>query len=362
MRKLPIRDHILSIQPYKPILPLVVLSEQLGIPVDEIVKLDANENPYGMPPSAEKRLANLSYGHIYPDPESRYLRKRLSDYLQVPSENILMGAGADELIDLILMLMMNPREKLINCKPTFGFYDAVAQVNNLEVVDINRRTDFSVNYPAVEKAVEEGAKLIFLANPNNPDGGMVESEILEKILSLPLFVVLDEAYIEFAGQNQSLISQVLERDNLIVLRTFSKWGGLAGLRLGYGVFPKAVVREMMKIKQPYNVSVAAQEAGLGALEDIPVLNTRLKLILEQRERLMTGLRELSFLSPYPTHSNFILCKVLKGDAKQLQLNLAKQGILIRYFNKPGLEDHVRFSIGKPQDIERLLTALEEINK
>lgn len=355
-----IRDHILSMNPYQPIVPLDVLADQLGFPIDELVKMDANENPYGMPPASKKRLENLSYGHIYPDPESRYLRGGLSEFLQIPTNNIVAGAGADELIDLIIRLTMNPGDKIINCPPTFGFYDAVAQVHNLQILNVKRKPDFSLDFQIIQKGAQKGAKLIFLANPNNPDGGLVSPELLIQILSLPLLVVLDEAYIEFAKPNESMASEVLKRDNLVVLRTFSKWGGLAGLRLGYGIFPEVMVKEIMKIKQPYNVSVAASEAGLGALEDIAILNERRDLILTERGRMTRELEKFNFLFPYRSFANFILCKVINRDAKKLKDDLSKRGILIRYFNKPGLEDHVRFSVSKPEDTDRLLTALKEL--
>jgi len=257
-----------------------------------------------------------------------------------------------------MRLTMSPGDKMINCPPTFGFYDADAQVNDLDIINVKRKPDFSLDIPGIEQAVSQGAKLIFLANPNNPDGGVMPREDLIKLLSLPILIVLDEAYVEFAKPYQSWIPEVLQRDNLIVLRTFSKWGGLAGLRLGYGVFPRFLADAMMKIKPPYNVSVAAAQAGLGALEDLDVLNSRLEKILAERERLMAALLKFDFLEPYPTRANFILCKVVKGDAKKLKEDLTQRGILIRYFNKPGLEDHVRFSIGKPEDTDQLLAALE----
>lgn len=357
-----IRQHILDLEPYEPIIPLDVLSEQMGLPIESLVKLDANENPYGMPPKAKERLANLVYGHIYPDPESRQLRDKLSQVFTMPVENILAGAGADELIDLIVRLTMDPGDALINCPPTFGFYDAVAQVNNLNIINIRRNQDFSVDIAEIKKAADSGAKLIFLANPNNPDGSILSKDELGKLLDLPLLVVIDEAYIEFAPKGTSLYRDVLTRDNLIVLRTFSKWGGLAGLRLGYGFFPEALLQQLMKIKQPYNVSVAASEAGLGALEDLELLNLRTDWILAERSRLFSALKTFDWISPYPTQSNFILCRIKGRDAAELKANLAKQGILIRYFNKKGLEDHVRFSVGKPVDTDKLLSALKEITK
>lgn len=355
-----IREHIRGLDPYQPIIPLKVLSEQMGQPIENLIKLDANENPYGMPPSAQKRLAELRYGHIYPDPESRQIRQKLAEVLHIPFQNILVGAGADELIDLIARLTMNPGDKIIDCPPTFGFYVAVAQINNLSYIPINRHIDFSLNVDKIKRAVENGAKLIFLANPNNPDGSIIPEKTLEMLLDLPLLVVIDEAYIEFAPPHTSFIQEVLNRDNLIVLRTFSKWGGLAGLRLGYGVFPEPIAQQIFKIKQPYNVSEAASEAGLGALEDLELLSQRLNSIIAERQRLFNALLQFNWLSSYPTHANFILCRVIGRDAHKLKADLAHKGILIRYFNKPGLEDHIRISVGKPEHTDRLIAALKEV--
>jgi histidinol-phosphate aminotransferase len=355
-----IKDHVQRIKPYKPVIPIDVLSNDLGIPVDLLIKLDANENPYGMPPTAQKNLGNLFLGHIYPDPEARYLKERLAEVLGIPFLNIVVGAGSDELIDLIMRMTGGPGEKVINCPPTFGFYKANAQVNNLDVIEVRRKADFSLDFPEIEKAVADGAKLIFLANPNNPDGSLIPLRVLTQILSLPALVVIDEAYIEFAQGYPSLVPEVMQRDNLIVLRTFSKWGGLAGLRLGYGIFPEDMARAIMKIKQPYNVSVAAANAGLGALEDLALLNERANKMIFERERLMERLRSLDYLSPYPTNTNFILIKVIDGDAYQIQQALIERGILIRYFNTPGLDDHIRISIGKPEDNDQLLAALEDL--
>ncbi len=355
-----IRNHILSMDSYEPVIPLEVLSQQLGLPVSDLVKLDANENPYGMPPSAKARLAALNYGYIYPDPESRVLREKLSDVLDIPVENILAGAGADELIDLILRLTLDPGEKVINCPPTFSYYDTVAAVNDVIQVQVPRQPDFSLNLTGIRTAVDFGAKLIFLANPNNPDGSLVPQEDIIQLLGLPLMVVVDEAYVNFAPGGTSLIHQVLDHENLIVLRTFSKWGGLAGIRLGFGVFPLAVIKQLQKIKSPYNVSVAASEAGLGALEDITLLEEWRDKIVAERKVLIEVLTHIPWLEPYPTQANFILCKVIGKDAGVLKKELARRGVLVRYFHKPGLEDHIRISIGKPEDSDRLLAALKEV--
>ena len=355
-----IRDHIRKIKPYEPVKPLDILSEELGIPKDQLLKIDANENPYGMPPQAKQRLAEVEYGHIYPDPESRKLRAALAAFHDIPYENILAGAGADELIDLIVRLSFNPGESIINCPPTFGFYSTVAQIHHLQITNVERKADFSIDLESIQQAVAQGAKGIFLANPNNPDGSLLANQFVEALLDLPILVVIDEAYIEFAPASASMMQAVLNHDNLIVLRTFSKWGGLAGIRLGYGCFPAAYLGELMKIKQPYNVSVPAQEAGLGALQNIEVLNRRLDWILAERKRMISALGEISWLVPYPTQSNFILCKVLGKDAQDVKQALAEKGILIRFFNQPRLQDHLRFSVGTPEGTDRLITALKEI--
>ncbi len=356
-----VRSHIQDLEPYEPIIPLDVLSDQLQIPIENLIKLDANENPYGMPPLARQRLSQISYGHIYPDPESRKLREKLSNFLDLPMRNIAVGAGADELIDLIARLCMDPGDKIINCPPTFGFYAAVAQVNNLERVIIPRRIDFSLDLEKISRAAHDGAKMIFLANPNNPDGSLIPTETIQELLGLPLLVIMDEAYVEFAPDNTSWIKAVPERENLIVLRTFSKWGGLAGIRLGYGAFPAGLLEELMKIKQPYNIPVTASEAGIGALDSIDLLNQRRDQICIERNRFLNALKSLDWLQPYPTQSNFVLCRVIGRDAKQVKKCLEKRGVLIRYFNKPRLKDHVRFSIGKPEDMQKLMNELKEID-
>ncbi len=353
-------EHIKALQPYEPVIPPDAVARHLNIPICKIIKLDANENPYGMPPRARWRLANLATGHIYPDPECRQLRLMLSDVINISQDNIIIGAGADELIDLVVRLTLKPGDRLMDCPPTFGFYRSVSQIHNLTHVEITRHADFSLDIDNIRAAVNQGAKAIFLANPNNPDGSVAPYELLCEILELPILVILDEAYIHFASSTIDMAKMATVRDNLIVLRTFSKWGGLAGLRLGYGIFPKYLQNALMKIKPPYNVSTAASEAGIGALESLDQLNQQRDWIIKERDRLFNALQTLDWLSPYPSQANFILCRVSGLEAVQVKNKLLEQGIMIRYFNKPGLQDHIRISIGTPSDIDRLLEALKEI--
>jgi histidinol-phosphate aminotransferase len=356
-----LRSHTLDLAPYTPILPFEALSEQLGIPADEIIKLDANENPYGILPDVADVLQNLPYAHIYPDPESRFLRRALADYCDIPAENILAGAGADELIDLILRLVIEPGDTILNCPPTFGMYAFDIAINAGKVINIPRLDDFSVDADTLLAAVAEyQPKLLFLATPNNPDGSLLRSETIDALLEQNLLLILDEAYMEFAPPNSSRMKEVAQRENLIVLRTFSKWAGLAGLRVGYGVFPAWLMPYLWTAKQPYNVSVAASEAALAALRNADKLEVIGQKIITERERLFAELQKIDYLQPYPSQSNFILCKVIGRDAAQLKADLAKQGILIRYFNKPGLDDHLRISIGKPEQLDVLLGLLRKV--
>ncbi len=205
-------------------------------------------------------------------------------------------------------------------------------------------------------------KLLFLCSPNNPDGGLLPAADLERLLRLPLLVVVDEAYIEFARPGASFIDWVAEHANLVVLRTFSKWAGLGGLRVGYGVFPPAIIEQMWKIKQPYNVNVAGSRAAMASLADRDYLLGNVARLIAERERLYVELACFPFLQPVPSsQSNFILCRVIGRDARQLKLDLEQQGVLVRHFAKPGVDNCIRISVGRPADSEALLAALAEIS-
>jgi histidinol-phosphate aminotransferase len=354
-------------EPYTPIFPFDVLAARLGRKPEDIVKLDANENPYGPSPKVLAALANLQYTHIYPDPGSDALRAKLADFTGVPAENLLAGAGADELLDLIMRLFLQPGDAILNCPPTFGMYPFDAALHGADVVSVTRHPDFSLDVDAIEAAVStHRPKLLFITSPNNPDGGWVSDADLERLLALPIVVVLDEAYVEFAGIDgvsgmaRSRIRQVMRRDNLIVLRTFSKLAALAGLRVGYGAFPAALMPHLWKIKQPYNVSIAASTAAIAALDDLGWLTDKVDRIVAERARFFDLLAAIPYLRPYPSQSNFILCKVVGRDAHALKLALEEEGILVRYYSSAGLSDHIRITVGRPEQVDRVIEVLREI--
>jgi histidinol-phosphate aminotransferase len=358
------RSHLEAMPPYTPIEPFEVLSARTGRSPSQIVKLDANENPYGPLPVVRDALGKLDFPHIYPDPESRILRSKLASFTGVREDYLMASAGADELIDLLMRVVLDPGDCIISCPPTFGMYSFDAELNAARCIEIARNMDFSFDMQSVRKAVESNQpKILFIASPNNPDGSLLGDETIDELLSLPLLVVLDEAYIEFAsddlGAKISRIRQVPSRENLVVLRTFSKWAGLAGLRIGYGAFPLWLMPTLWKSKQPYNVNVAASVAAQVSLEHVDELKEVVERLRLERQRLYSELQKIPYLKTYPTQSNFILCQVIGRDAAELKMQLAMEhGVFIRYFNKPGLRDHIRISVGRPQDTDVLLEALK----
>jgi len=356
-----VRPDIATMKPYQPVFPFDVLAARLGRTPGEIIKLDANENPYGPSPRVRDALASLPYVHIYPDSESRALRAALAEHTGVPADFLLAGAGADELLDLTMRLFLQPGDAILNCPPTFGMYAFDAAIAGAQVISVSRRSDFTLNLDAVKEAANRHhPKLIFIASPNNPDGCWLSDSDLRLLLALPIVIVLDEAYVEFAGPGVSRIHWVPHYDNLIVLRTFSKWAGLAGLRVGYGAFPPQLMPYLWKIKQPYTVSMAASAAAIAALQDRAWLEQRVVRIVEERERLARLLADIPYLDPYPSRANFILCRVVGRDGVQLKKALEQEGILVRHFDEPQLRDHVRISVGRPEQTDMLIAVLRRL--
>lgn len=355
------RGDLLGLKAYQPIIPPEVLSERAGVPIEGVIKLDGNENPYGCSPKIGRALAGYPFYHIYPDPEQRELRKSLAGYAGVDAAHIVAGAGSDELIDLILRLFLEPGDGVINCVPTFGMYPFCTEICSGKVIDVPRDKFYAIDIAGIKEAVgekNEKTKIIFIASPNNPTGNTTPQRDILELVNLGKVVVIDEAYYEFSGT--TIAALVSKYENLIVLRSFSKWAGLAGLRIGYGIFPTLIAEQLLKIKQPYNINLAAQVALQESLADIEYLQDTVQKIISERERLFQKLGELKFLKPFPSQANFILCAVVKGNARLIHEGLQKRGIFLRYFDTPLLRNLLRISVGKPEHTDALIEALKEM--
>ena len=354
-----LRRDITSLEPYPAPQPLEDIARDLGVSPTDIAKLDQNENPYGCSPRVVEALANFAWYHVYPDPDHRVLRERLAEYTGSPVESIVVGNGSDELIDLLLRLVIEPGDRVVSASPTFGYYTTAAQVAGAEYVTVPRGPAFEIDVSTIAAAMTERTKLILVASPNNPTGNATPLHEIKKLLDLNAIVVVDEAYFEFCGQTASGLLANSAVENLVVLRTFSKWAGLAGLRLGYGIFPDALLGAVNALKAPYSVNRAAEVAGLASLDDIDYLRSTVALILVERERLRAGLESLGWIEPHPSDANFLLCDVIDHEAADVQNYLAKRGILVRRYSGPRLDNSLRISVGRSDHTDRLIAALRE---
>jgi histidinol-phosphate aminotransferase len=351
-----ILSHLRGFTGYSASISPDTLAGKLDVPIDNIIKMNANENPYGCSPRVMKALAAYPNFHIYPDDGQQELRKELSGYTGVDPERIVAGHGSNTLIDFIARLFVGPGDETITCVPTFDIYRFSTEICGGKVVNVTRNAEFIIDVKEVKAAITGKTKVIFLATPNNPTGNIVPQKDIIEILETGLPVVIDEAYYEFNGE--TMMPFIERYPNLMVLRSFSKWAGLAGLRVGYGVFPPEVARRLMAIKIPHNVSAAAEIAVKESLADIEYLQEKVKAIIDERDRLYSGLRKISYLRPYPSRANFIYCAVLKGSASDLHSKLQRRGILVRYFDKPLLKNSIRVSVGKPEHTAALLKAFQ----
>lgn len=353
-----IRPHLAGdVKPYDPIEPPEVLAQKYGIPAEKIIKLDGNENPYGCSPKAVEAVAKAPL-QFYPDPLQRNMRNALAEYTGTDADGIIAGAGSDELIAFIFQLFISPGDKILDFDPTFGMYSFNARVYGADVKMVPRNELFEIDIEAALNAVDSKTKVIFVTTPNNPTGNLASENQVRALLDTGRIVVVDEAYYEFC--NQTSANMIPEHENLIVLRTLSKWAGLAGLRIGYGLMSPDLVRRIIDIKPPYNVNVAAEAALLASLEDAPALLKNVNLIVEERERMFTLLKEIPGVTPWPPSGNYILCQVTPGKAHDIYEGLAQRGIFVRFFNTDRLRDSFRSAVGTPEQTDALIEALKEL--
>lgn len=353
-----LRPDVWELRAYAAPEPLEEFAARQGLDVDSVLKLDQNENPYGCSPRVQEALSRCQRFHVYPDPLARRCRALLESYVGVSRERLAVGNGSDELIEVLFRLFLRPGDRVLSFTPTFGYYPTVAGTCAAEFAGVPRRDDWSVDVEAGLAALDDRTKIVVVASPNNPTGTLTPLEDVRRLLETGRLVVVDEAYFEFAGRTVLPLAE--QYDNLVVLRTLSKWAGLAGLRVGYGVFPAWLLPQLYKLKPPYGVSVAAMVALQASLEDVAHLRQTVELIVAERGRLAASLAQTGFLRPYPSAANFILCDVLRGDPTEIRRELEERGILVRAYSDPRLRKTLRFSVGRPAHTDRLMAALHEI--
>lgn len=356
-RKL-LRASIAGVEAYHAMEPLETVAARRGVESSRIVRLHMNENPWGPPLRVQEALAAYDGYHHYPDPDSREIRRLLAGYTGIDMARIVVGAGADEVIDWLFNLFTDPGDAVLIPTPTFGMYEARAQVYGVEARKVPRRPDFGLDLDALEAAITPATKIVFLTSPNNPTGNLVRQQDVIRLLRHDVIVAVDEAYFEFSGR--TLAPLTAEYDNLVILRTFSKWAGLAGIRAGYGVYPRWIADEVWRVKQPYNVNIAAQVAIPAVFEEMPYMRQTIRRIRLERLRMYRALRKLNFLQPLESKANFLLVRVLHGTNTAVQDWLEDDGIFIRRYSSPDLKNYLRISVGRPEDTDRLMIRLTQL--
>lgn len=337
---------------YIPVASLWDLSKKFKQKPEELIKLDAGENQAGFSPSVTEALRNELF-NFYPDPEYKELRQALSSYTSVPVAKIMVGSGSDELLDLLFRLILDDGDKVVNCPPTFGMYAVAVELNKGRLVSVPRKSDFSLDLPSIVKAIDPRVKAIVVCTPNNPTGTVTDKSEIIELLETGKLVIVDEAYFEFCGK--TVVPLLKKYPNLIILRTLSKWAGLAGLRLGYGLMDAFFVEQLFKIKPPYNVNLAASVVGIAALADKNWRKKMLASTISERERLVKELGTVANLKVYPSQANSLFIKFERGYEK-LKNFLEQRKIVVRYYD--GYQA-IRLSVGLPWQNNAVIKALKD---
>lgn len=360
-----LRAVIRFIEPYDPGLFPEDLTRLYGIPPSKIVNLGSNENPYPPPPSVLRAIRRSARSaNRYPNPSYKALKERIADYVGLDESRVAVGAGAAELLDVICKIFLEPLDKVVMPVPTYTLYALLAMLRDADVKFFETESaGFRVDAQALAEA-SRGAKLIFIGSPNNPTGASMPTSSLRKVLeSVDGFVVLDETYHEFSGE--SAASLVEDHENLIIVRSMSKYFSMAGLRVGYAISSREVAEAIEKVKLPFSVSKPAAEAAVKALEELPYFNKLKKRILANRDWLLKGLARFSFVKSYPSQANFILLKVLKRPFEQsLTKFFAERGVIIRDLTGMiGLRgEYARVTVGKRSENAAFLKLCEEVER
>jgi len=338
-----LRANIKALKPYSS-----ARDEFQGVPAD-MVFLDANENPF------ENGV------NRYPDPQQRTVKSLLSEIKGIPKENILLGNGSDEVLDLIFRAFCEPnQDNIISLPPTYGMYSVLANINAIEIKEVQLDENFQPKVDDILSEADNNSKLLFICSPNNPSGNSFEAKSIEKLITeFKGIVVIDEAYIDFSNE-ESWIKKLNEFSNLIVTQTLSKAYGMAGIRLGICYASSEIISILNRIKPPYNVNELTQKRAFEQLKLNALTKKQVNEILEERAVLVNHLATISFVSKiYPSDANFLLVKV--DDATKRYNQLIEKGIVIRNrTTQPGCDNCLRFTIGTSEENKILIDTLKSL--
>lgn len=341
-----VRKNIKSLKPYSS-----ARSEYSGTAK---VFLDANENSFGSPLT--------KWYNRYPDPLQWELKKKIASIKNVAAENMLLGNGSDECIDLLIRAFCDPQnDSIIICPPTYGMYEVYAHINDVKIQEVPLLPGYQLNLEGIENVIDANTKIIFLCSPNNPTGNSLEREDIEIVLNnFEGIVVIDEAYINYS-RHRSFVAELKDYPNLVVMQTFSKAWGLAALRLGMNFASKEIIDVLNKIKPPYNINQATQELALKALDNLEGVNMMIKETVKEREVLVKELIQLPLVQKvYPSDANFVLVKM--NNATGVYNYLKDKGIIVRNRSNVILcENSLRITVGTPDQDKQLLEALKAYN-
>ncbi len=330
---------------------------------DGLIKLDAMENPYGLPHSLQQALLQRLVSaplNRYPDPGAKVLTKILIKQMDIPVEKaVILGNGSDELIQLLVMAVARPGACLLSFEPGFVMYRMIAEFVGVQYIGVPLTTDFNLDMAVTCEAIKRyQPAIIFIAYPNNPSANLFNADNIEEIIRLaPGLVVVDEAYHPFA--QTSFMPKLTEFDNLLILRTVSKMG-LAGIRLGLLCGLPKIINEIDKIRLPYNINVLTQTVALYVFENITILEQQASQIRQQRSRVYTAMQAISALEVFPSQANFILFRVLNKAADNVFELIKRAGVLIKNMKaeQGALKHCLRVTIGTPEENDAFLAALE----
>ena len=362
MREFSVRPEVLDFDPYTPGLTIEQIQERYGLTT--VVKLASNENPLGASPVVQKTIArNANRAFRYPQNHTPKLVQAISRAVDVPAESILVGNGSDEIIDMLVRMKAKPGDNVICYEHCFSMYRMCAKLSGVEYREVPRGENFELPLDKLAEAADERTAMVFVTSPDNPTGLAATVEdltVLAGVLPEDCLLVVDEAYIDFVWPPESYTPvQAYDKfENLVVLRTFSKAYGLAGLRVGYGILPPALCARLANARIPFTVNLLAEEAAIAALEDDVFYNQTLEIVMRGRELFLKELPRLG-CEVWPSQSNFVMFRP-PMDARRVFETLLERGVIVRHLGSFGVGDCIRVNVGTDAENQFFLETLEGV--